>query len=78
MARKKNTWVWVAGGALLLWWLSRRNRPAGGGAAPGGGGNAPAVLDALNNADNVASKMSFEVDTTTDRELYADSQKQCK
>jgi len=76
---KKNTILWVAGGALLLWWLSRRNKPAGGGAMPsGGGGMAPAVMDAFAKSEAIADGVTFEVDTTTNRQLYAESQKACK
>jgi hypothetical protein len=44
----------------------------------GGGGMAPAVMDALARSEAIADGVTFEVDTTTDRELYAESQNACK
>lgn len=78
MARKKNTWIHVGVGALLISHLMKKNKPAGGGAAPGGGGAGPAFMDALQQSDAIASGITFEIDRTTDRQLYADSQKTCK
>ena len=75
---KNRTFLWLAGGGLLLWYLMRRNRPAGGGAMPTGGGMAPAVVDALRKSEAIAEGISFEIDTTTDRQVYAESQKLCR
>jgi hypothetical protein len=75
---KNRTLLWLAGGGLLLWYLMRKNRPAGGGAMPTGGGMAPAVLDALKKSEAIAEGVTFEIDTTTDRQVYAESQKLCR
>ena len=77
MARKKNTWLWIAGGVALAWWLMRKKRiPKRSSVAPPG----PRQVrqQAADEAREIVSSVNFVPDMPTDRELYKESQKNCK
>jgi hypothetical protein len=80
MAQKKNTWLWV-GGALLAWYLLRkkiakRSRAyitPGQPVQPG-----PPRRTMETAAQDAVTSVSFVPDMPTDREIYKESQKECK
>ncbi len=85
MARKKNTWLWV-GGALLAWYLlrtkiakrSRAYMTPGQPVQPGPARRTPSGQTIETAAQDAVTSVSFVPDMPTDREIYQESQKQCK
>lgn len=74
---KKNNWILIAGGAVLLWWLMRKNKK---GALPimkiPFGGPRRQKINA--QVKEAVQDLQFVPDETTDKQMYVDSQKQCK
>lgn len=85
MARKKNTWLWV-GGALLAWYLLRKKISKRSSAyitpgqpvQPGSPRRDSSGQTIETAAQDAVTSVSFVPDMPTDREIYKESQKQCK
>jgi len=85
MARKRNTWLWV-GGALLAWYLLRkkiakRSRAyitPGQPVQPGPARRTSSGQTIETAAQDAVTSINFVPDMPTDREIYKESQKECK
>lgn len=74
---KKNNWIWIAGGAILVWYFMRSKKKPNlfRMSIPYGG---PRRQKVAQQTEQIAQNLSFEPDTTTDKQMYVDSQKYCK
>ena len=79
MARKQNTWLWV-GGALLAWYLLRKKigKRSTAFMRPGPAPRRNVAPRAEAASENAVTSVSFVPDMPTDREIYKESQKECK